>query len=43
MIFTASLTNHVMSHMIDPDTRHPTPALPLWNTDTITTLGQLPN
>ena len=29
--------------MTDPDARHPTPAFPLWNTDTITTLGRLPN
>ena len=31
------------SYVINPDTRHLTPALPLWNTDTITTLGWLPN
>jgi len=36
-------TSHVMSHMIDPDIRHPTPAFPLWNTDTITGLRRLPN
>jgi len=35
--------NHVTSYVIDPDTRLPTPAFPLWNTDTITTLGRLPN
>jgi len=37
------LTSHVMSHVTDPDTQHPTSAFPLWNTNTITTLGQLPN
>jgi len=35
--------SHVMSHVIDPDTRYPTLVFPLWNTDTITMLGQLPN
>jgi len=35
--------NHVTSHMINPNTRLPTLAFPLWNTDTITTLGRLPN
>jgi len=36
-------TNHMTSHVIDPDAQHPMPALPLWNTDTITELGHLPN
>jgi len=35
--------NHMTSHMINPDTQLPTSAFPLWNTDMITTLGQLPN
>jgi len=43
VILIGPLTNHVTSHMINPDTWHPTPAFPLWNTDTITALGRLPN
>jgi len=43
MTFIDFRTNHVTSHMINPDTWHPTSAFPLWNTDTITTLGRLPN
>jgi len=35
--------NHMTSHMINPNTWLPTLAFPLWNTDTITTLGWLPN
>jgi len=35
--------DHVTTHVIYPDTQHPTPAFPLWNTDTITRLGRLPN
>jgi len=43
MTFIDSLTNHVTSHMINPNTWHLTPTFLLWNTDTITTLGRLPN
>jgi len=37
------LTNHMMSHVTDPNTQLLTPAFPLWNTNTITRLGCLPN
>jgi len=43
MILPNLQTNHVMSHVINPDTRHLTPAFPLSNTDMITRLGRLPN
>jgi len=36
-------TNHMTSHVINPDARCPMPAFPLWNTNTITGLGYLPN
>jgi len=36
-------TSHVTSHMINPNAWLPTLAFPLWITDTITGLGQLPN
>jgi len=39
VIFFDLSNNHVTSHVIDPDIRLPTFAFPLWNTDTITTLG----
>jgi len=39
MTFFDLSNNHVTSYMIDPDTQHPTLTFPLWNTDTITTLG----
>jgi len=43
VIYFDPLTNHMTSHVIDPDIQHLTPAFPLWNTDTITGLGHLPN
>jgi len=43
VIFTCFQTSHVMYHMTNPDTQLPTPAFPLWITDMITKLRQLPN
>jgi len=36
-------TSHVTSHVINPNAQLPTLAFPLWITDMITRLGQLPN
>ena len=35
--------SHMTSHMTNPDTQLPMPTFPLWNADTITGLGRLPN
>jgi len=43
VIFTRSLTSHVMYHVISPDAWLPTPTFPVWFTNTLTKLGWLPN
>jgi len=43
MISFDPLTKHVMSHVTKSDARLLTPVFPLWFTDILTRLGQLPN